>query len=49
LPIVLATRYATENVPGTLVVAMSPTVTPIASLPGFACSLATIARDSSMP
>ena len=35
--------------PSTLVVAMSPMVTPIASPPGLPRSLAAIARDSSMP
>src|SRR5215467_13113447 len=47
--IVLNTRYATENVPSTLVVAKSPIVTPTASPPGLARSRATIARDRSMP
>jgi hypothetical protein len=46
---VLKTRYATENVPSTFVVAKSPIVTPIASPPGLARSRAAIARDSSMP
>ena len=47
--IVLTTRYATENVPSTFVVAKSPIVTPIRSAPGLACSFATIASDRSMP
>ncbi len=47
--IVLKTRYATENVPSTVVVAKSPIVTPTSSPPGFARSLATIAFDSSIP
>jgi hypothetical protein len=46
---VLKTRYATENVPSTVVVAKSPIATPIASPPGLARSRAAIARDSSMP
>ena len=47
--IVLKTRYATENVPSTLVVAKSPIVTPMPPPPGLARSLATMARDMSMP
>jgi hypothetical protein len=47
--IVLKTRYATENVPSTVVVAKSPIVTPMSSPSGFARSLATIAFDSSIP
>lgn len=47
--IVLKTRYATENVPSTRVVAKSPIVTPIASPPGLSRIRATIARDRSMP
>lgn len=47
--IVLKTRYATANAPATVVVAKSPIVTPTASPPGFARSLAAIARDSSIP
>jgi len=47
--IVLKTRYASENEPSTLVVAKSPIVTPIASLPGLARSRAAIAFDSSIP
>ena len=39
--IVLQTRYARENEPSTVVAAKSPTVTTIASPPGFARSLAT--------
>ena len=37
--IVLKTRYATENVPSTVVVAKSPIVTAMSSPPGFARSL----------
>jgi len=33
-PIVLKTRYASENVPSAVAVAKSPIVTPISSLPG---------------
>ena len=47
--IVLKTRYATENVPSTVVVAKSPIVTPMSSPPGFARSLAAMAFDSSIP
>jgi len=47
--IVLKTRYATENVPSTVVVAKSPMVTPISRPPGFARSLAAIAFDNSIP
>ena len=47
--IVLKTRYASENVPSTVVVAKSPIVTPMSSPPGFARSLATIAFDNSIP
>jgi len=47
--IVLKTRYATENVPCTVVVAKSPIVTRMSSPPGFARSLATIAFDNSIP
>ncbi len=37
------------NVPATLVVAKSPMVTPMSSAPGFTCSSATMAGDSSIP
>ena len=47
--IVFATRYASANVPSTLVVAKSPIVTPICSAPGLARSFATIASDRSIP
>ena len=47
--IVFATTYATVNVPFTVAVAKSPTVTPIRSAPGFARSRASIASDSSIP
>ena len=45
----LKTRYASEKVPSTFVVAKSPIVRPISSPPGFSRSLATIACDMSIP
>jgi hypothetical protein len=47
--IVLNTRYTSENVPSTRVLAKSPMVTGIASPPGLARIRATMARDMSMP